>query len=276
MLDIRPFADADVPLGMRLKQRAGWNQLEGDWRRMVAMQPDGCFVAEHDGTAAGTVMTYTFGDVAWVAMMLVEESLRGRGIGRALMEHALAFLDGQHVRTVRLDATPMGQPLYEKLGFVADYSLTRYAGATSGGREVAGVATAGDGQFDAICVLDRRTTGTDRRKLLARLCSERRAEVVVHDGRLEGFLLHRPGSHAVQIGPCIAAAGAGPLLLSDAFRRHAGRPVYIDVPISHEAATALVCQQGLAAQRHLLRMYRGARISEQADMLWCSSGPELG
>src|SRR5262245_10020167 len=132
MLVIRPFTDADVSLGMRLKTQAGWNQLEGDWRRMLAMQPDGCFVAEHEGTAAGTCMTCMFGDVAGIAMMLVEQSLRGKGIGRALMEHALAFLDCRTVGTIRLDATPMGQPLYEKLGFKAEYSLARYAGTPTG------------------------------------------------------------------------------------------------------------------------------------------------
>src|SRR5688500_8685777 len=67
MISIRPFIAADVPLGMRLKAQAGWNQTEADWRRMQGMQPDGCFVAELGGIAAGTVMTCIFGDVAWIA-----------------------------------------------------------------------------------------------------------------------------------------------------------------------------------------------------------------
>jgi predicted N-acetyltransferase YhbS len=276
MLVIRPFAETDVPLGMRLKTQAGWNQLESDWRRMLDMQSDGCFVAEHAGTPAGTVMTCVFGDVAWIAMMLVEESLRGKGIGRALMEHALAFLDGQQVRTVRLDATPMGQPLYERLGFEAEYSLTRYAGLPASGNAAAGVTIADDGDFEAIGTLDRRATGTNRRKLLSRLGSERPATVVVRGGLLQGFLLNRPGSNAVQIGPCVAAEDAGPLLLMHAFRAHAHQPLYLDVPVSHQPATALVGQRGLTAQRQLLRMCRGARIREQSDLLWCSSGPELG
>ena len=72
MLQIRPMTLSDVPLGMRLKAQAAWNQLEGDWRRFLDLQPDGAFVAELDGTPAGTVTTCIFGPVAWVAMMLVE------------------------------------------------------------------------------------------------------------------------------------------------------------------------------------------------------------
>src|SRR6516162_8696055 len=97
---------ADVPLGLRLKQQAGWNQTEADWRRFLDLWPAGCFVAELDGAAAGTAAAFVFGPVAWVAMVLVEQSLRGRGVGGALMRHALDFLDRQSVRTVRLDATP--------------------------------------------------------------------------------------------------------------------------------------------------------------------------
>src|SRR3954447_22763141 len=104
---------ADIATGVRLKGQAGWNQLESDWRRLLDLQPDGCFVAEIDGAAVGTVTTCRFGPVAWVAMMLVGEAFRGRGIGRDLMLRALAELDGQGVRSVRLDATPLGRPLYE-------------------------------------------------------------------------------------------------------------------------------------------------------------------
>ena len=277
MLIIRPFADTDVPLGMRLKEQAGWNQLEGDWRRMLAMQPDGCFVAEHDGTAAGTVMTCIFGDVAWIAMMLVEQSMRGKGIGRALMEHSLAFLDGQHVRTVRLDATPMGQQLYEKLGFVAEYSLARYAGSPVGGAIcLSRVTLAAPTDHEAIFSLDRSVTQTDRHKLLWRLLDERPGFVVRQNGQLRGYLLTRAGANAMQIGPCIADDAAGPLLVNHAFAQHAGRSIYVDIPLSHGPATTMAREQGLTAQRQLLRMCRGTRSDEQIEYLWASSGPELG
>ena len=254
MIAIRPFTAGDVPLGMRLKSQAGWNQLEADWRRMLDMQPAGCFVAEYAGTPCGTVMTCVFGDVAWIAMMLVAESLRGKGIGRALMEHALAYLDEQDVRTVRLDATPLGQPLYEKLGFVADYSLTRYAGAPVGGGEPAGVAVAETTDHDGIFFLDRSVTQTDRRRFVTRLLGERQALIVRAGGQLHGYLLTRAGASAAQLGPCIADDLAGPLLLSCALARHAGTPVYIDIPQAHAPAATLARAQGLLVQRHLLRM----------------------
>src|SRR5262249_6423074 len=106
MLRIRTMTPADIPLGMRLKAQNGWNQLEADWKRLLAMEPDGCFVAETDGVGVGTACTCVFGPVAWVAMVLVDAERRKQGIGTALMEHTLAYLEGRGVRSVRLDATP--------------------------------------------------------------------------------------------------------------------------------------------------------------------------
>src|SRR3954451_15181928 len=80
---------ADLPLGLRLSRQAGWNQTEGDWQRFLDLQPDGCFVAEWNGTPAATTTTSHFGRVAWIAMLLVDEPLRSRGIATALLAHAL-------------------------------------------------------------------------------------------------------------------------------------------------------------------------------------------
>src|SRR5438105_11990396 len=128
MIRIRRMTAADVPLGMRLKEQAGWNQTEADWQRCLDLQPDGCFVAEWNDTPVGTTTTCVFGNVAWIAMVLVDANHRGKGIGKALMNHALEYLDSAGVASIRLDATPLGQPLYEKLGFRVQFPLARFEG----------------------------------------------------------------------------------------------------------------------------------------------------
>ena len=96
MTHIRLMTSADLDLAMRLKSQAGWNQTQADWRRFLAMQPDGCFVAELDGVAVGTAVGCVFGDVAWIAMVLVDLAARARGVGTALVQHAMSFVEGRH------------------------------------------------------------------------------------------------------------------------------------------------------------------------------------
>ena len=282
MLRIRLMTADDLPLGMRLKSQAGWNQTPADWRRFLAMQPVGCLVAELDGVAVGTTVVTAFESVAWISMVLVEQSIRGRGIGKALMNHALELAAELGCTSVRLDATPLGQPLYESLGFVPQYELTRYAGIAGSTSAVAispKVPTAKPEDVAAILMIDHSATGTRRDKFLLRLFAEQPDAVRVAevDGQILGFLTIRTGSDAIQIGPCIAETSvAGRALLTDALSRYAGSRVYWDLPSSHSAAIALSQSAGLTPQRQLTRMCRGENVNDDVAKLWASSGPELG
>jgi ribosomal protein S18 acetylase RimI-like enzyme len=278
MPEIRIMNAADIRLGMRLKEETGWNQTEADWRRYLELQPDGCFVAALDGEAVGTLTTCVFGTVAWIAMVLVDIRHRGRGIGKALLCHALEFLDHQGVHTVRLDATALGQPLYEKLGFQVEYALHRYEGTLLPTERATGVEPMYPEQLEEVLALDRTITQTDRRKLLLRWASEfpETLRVVCRAGRVEGYAAGRPGTRALQVGPCLATETAGRLLFEDARKQYPGRLVFIDVPTVNPAAVAWVEAAGFAVQRRLVRMVRGPALSEQVGALWASSGPEMG
>ena len=41
VVEVRTMRLVDVPLGMRLKDQAGWNQTEADWERLLALASDG-------------------------------------------------------------------------------------------------------------------------------------------------------------------------------------------------------------------------------------------
>jgi GNAT superfamily N-acetyltransferase len=278
VLCIRRMTALDVSLGMRLKSQAGWNQTEADWQRFLDLEPEGCFVAELDGVPMATTVVCTFGPVAWVAMVLVDAAVRGRGIGTELMRHALAYLDGRGVRSVRLDATPLGRPLYEKLGFVAQFELARHEGVLPPAPQATGVEPARPEDFEELLAQDRAVTATDRRLLLLRFFAEQpnAVRIVRRAGRCLAFLTARPGTRALQIGPCIAAPDVGPLLFADAWHRYAGEYVFIDIPMGNTRAVDLVAAHGLTVQRHLLRMCRGEVIVERIEELWASSGPAKG
>jgi hypothetical protein len=77
--EIRAMTPADISIGMRLKDAAGWNQTKEDWERFLQASPEGCFVAEWNGEVAGTVTTITYENrFAWIGMVLVHPELRGR------------------------------------------------------------------------------------------------------------------------------------------------------------------------------------------------------
>lgn len=283
MIRIRSMTEADVAFGLQLGQQSGWNQTPADWFRMLYLDPDGCFVAEKDGVAVGTTCTCRFGSVAWVAMVLVEAARRGQGIGTALMRHALDHLDKHEIATIRLDATPLGEPVYRKLGFVAEYSLERWDGVLPAGSEPEAVEAsrveAGTQEWlPRLVEFDRAITGTDRKGFLHRLAEEYPQElrILTRQGKVHGYLMARPGRLAWFLGPCRANPQAGRWLLDDAARRHAGQRVFLDIPESNAAARRWANERGLTVQRKLLRMVRGRRILDDPERIWTSSGPEKG
>ena len=275
----------DIPLGLRLARQAGWNQIEADWRRFLAMEPEGCFVGELDGTPVATTAAFIFGPVAWIAMVLVDIDSRRKGVATTLLKHALDFLDSQGVKTVRLDATAAGQPVYEKLGFVPEYPLTRYMGTASEVGRVSPHDThrragtlALPSSIAELAAFDYRMTATPREKMLARLFEESPeiTRVLYRAGRLEGYITGRRGANATLIGPCIATAYAGPTLLSEALGRCSGQPVFLDIPRDNAPAVEIAEKSGLSVQRHFTRMCRGERIKDHVEAIWASSGPEKG
>lgn len=279
MLRIRTMSEIDSALAMSLKDQAGWNQTEVDWRRFLDMEPAGCFVAEWDGRPVGTTVTCILGRVAWIAMVLVEPHFRGRGIGKALMSHALDFLESQGVPSVRLDATELGKPLYEKLGFQVEYGLARFEGVPQDVTQPPGkVDKANLQDWPGLFQLDQKVTGADRSKFLGLLFAAlpETIRVVRSEGSIIGYLAARPGTRAWQIGPCLGGRGAGAILLADAGSRFGGKRVFVDIPVQNEGGVALAKRNGLTVQRHLIRMRRGQPMAEHTDHIWASSGPELG
>jgi GNAT superfamily N-acetyltransferase len=287
-MDIRTMTTTDIPFAMRLKAQNNWNQLEADWRRQLELDPTSCFIAENNGQPLGTACACVFGDTAWINFVLVDQAQRGKGIGTALTKHVVQYLDDRGVATIRLDATPLGQPVYEKLGFVGDFTLDRFEGILPSkaadtalpSDEAGRVTPLTAAELQNAIAMDDAVSVAPREKLLRYMLetAPQHALQYAPGGRFKGFCMWRPGSNAWQIGPLQGTIGAGLFLLAHVTRRLAWQRVYIDVPKSHEIALIVAESLGLKLQRTFLRMCRGKSVSEREHLhlFWASFGPEKG
>ncbi|NLF70683.1 MAG: GNAT family N-acetyltransferase [Candidatus Anammoximicrobium sp.] len=278
-MQIRLMTHDDVPLGLRLSAQAGWNQTEADWRRFLWLAPDGCLVAEWAAEAVGTAAAFAFGTLGWIAMVLVDEAFRHRGIATRLVERALQHLHAQGVQTARLDATAFGRPVYERLGFLAEYRLLRMHGTAGAPSADPPFAALSADRLRAVCDLDAEVTGTRRGRLIQRLYAERpeSATAVFDDAAAAGYAFSRPGRRAAHLGPAAAVAtAAGVALLDRMLARCPAGPVLADIPVDNPAAVEWAEAHGFAVQREYTRMYRGRRIADCPQRIWASSGPEKG
>jgi len=272
---------ADIPLGMRLKDEAGWNQTEADWRRLLALAPAGCFVACVGGQGVGTAVAVVVdGKAGWLAMVLVLPEYRRRGIGTALLQTAMRFLEDQGIRSIKLDATPLGKKVYDRMGFVEEYGLQRRQG--QGRRSTfERVTPLTDADWADVLDLDTKVYGVHRGGVLRSFhaACPHRARVYRHpDGRLLGYLFVRPGSRAWHLAPWAAVEPeAAVQLLRATLNDLADEPVFFDVPGPNRAGVALAEEYGFSIQRPFIRMFRGENPwPGRPEWVYATSGPEKG
>ena len=126
---LRQMQPSDLSAADALRAAAGWNQTLDDWQRFITCEPRGCFVAERGGAVVGVATTICYGiKLGWIGMLLVHPDQRRCGIGSQLLTRSIEFLEERGVKCVKLDATPAGQPVYERFGFKPECELTRWEG----------------------------------------------------------------------------------------------------------------------------------------------------
>ena len=269
-LSIRLFTEDDIPSALALCRSAGWNQLHEDWSRLIEYQPNGCFAADLDGQLVGTVTTTSYGTaLAWIGMMLVHEDFRCRGIATELMNASLDYLRDQQVGCIKLDATPAGQPVYERLGFQAECSFHRWS---RDGNEKRDRPVLADTLRTSVLNMDRVAFGADRTRWLQRLADG--SEVIV---RSRGFGMLRSGFLADYLGPVVAEDPETARQIVVELISRSATTVFWDLPQDNPGVAALAHSLGFKPIRDLTRMWTGSNLVAPAmNLQYALSDPSTG
>lgn len=72
--------------------------------------------------AVGTTVLHK--NVAWLALIIVHPDYRGQGLGKKITMDLMDIATKHECESILLLATPMGFPVYEKLGFISESEYT--------------------------------------------------------------------------------------------------------------------------------------------------------
>lgn len=269
---IGPLGPADIDGCLSLVREAGWNQIQADWDHML-VQGHGFGIRDENASLVATAVALPYPpSVGWIGMVLVAGAFRNRGFATRLLKHAIEELKSQGL-TPMLDATPAGRKVYEPLGFVPVFTISRWRGVASG-RPQADRRDPFD--IDAAGAMDRQVFGASRRALLADLRA-RNDGIVLTSAERPGFLLSRAGRTAFHLGPVVAEDEADAVALCSRALDQIAGPVLIDVPDCQTAIADLLRARGFSVERPFTRMAlsEGSEIRNGAAMR-VIAGPELG
>jgi GNAT superfamily N-acetyltransferase len=278
----RDMTPADIAAGLELSRAARWNQTEREWEQFLRLSPEGCRVAVMDERVVGTVATARYEDrFAWIGMVLVDAAERGQGIGARLMAEGLDVL--KDMPSIRLDATPAGHVVYQKLDFVEEYRLSRMETVVSGAgltlrRNPARPMTKDD--LPAVAIFDRHVFGADRRLTLEWMFdgAPEYAWIIEQRGQIAGYMFGRRGFNFEHMGPVVAHDQQTARSLVSACLNHpAGKSFIIDASHCETGWRSWLESVGFREQRPFIRMfYRDNPYPGLPPKQFGILGPEFG
>jgi hypothetical protein len=144
------------------------------------------------------------------------------------------LLDRLAGRTVVLNATAAGLPLYEKLGFVETGVIHQHQAIAPGvavAEGIPGCLVRTMGQSDnGLGDLYSRASGMDRTALFERLAANAHTVVLTRDHQTVGFAQVRRFGRGWLVGPVVAPdPGGAKALILNGLRTHAGTFCRLDV-----------------------------------------------
>jgi ribosomal protein S18 acetylase RimI-like enzyme len=214
-------------------------------------------------------------------MMLVDPQYRGLGLGSQLMSAAMSAVASESC--VRLDATPAGEPLYRRYGFIPEYTLARMK--TTAGAERLQPAPGGARRMERtdlarVFARDREVFGADRSALLASFYQRAPELAWIATKRAEtvGYCFGRPGYRYAHLGPVVAEhPEVAHQLLAHCLPGQDGKDFALDVCELTPEWIAGIEAAGFQQERTFLRMRHGESEHQGLpEKQFAIAGPEFG
>jgi predicted N-acetyltransferase YhbS len=258
-LTLRPASLADADACQRLSAAVGWPHRREDWEFALSLGQG--FTLSIEDAVVGVGLWWGFGEShATLGTIIVSPDQQGQGIGKLLTEQLITATEG---RTLGLVATPQGEPLYARYGFIAIDEVRQHQGdwpelaaPILAANEVMRPATAAD--LPLLAQLDGEATGLPRIAVLEELLARGHAILIERNGAPAGFGFLRRHGRGWLIGPVAALDDAAACnLIAALLAARRGDFVRIDVP-ARSGLGAWLSERGLPLVASGVVMARGA------------------
>jgi ribosomal protein S18 acetylase RimI-like enzyme len=207
---VRQIKHEELGFAAECARAEGWcGETEQVFRTFFELDPEGCSIAEVDGSPVGLCVAVSYGMCGFLGELIVLKEFRGRGLGRKLMEHGMRYLRNKGCISICLDGDEPATALYEKLGFEHFCKSLRFVGSIEG-RESSRVRSMTRDDLQEIAAIDLEAFGADRLRYLVRrfelfpqLC-----KTIALGNRAAGYIMAQPGIGVTSVGPWVMTVSA--------------------------------------------------------------------
>lgn len=277
-LVLREISARDAGACAVLSRAVGWPHRIEDWEMVIGLGHG--VVATLGEEIVATALWWPYGEThATLGMIIVSPDQQGVGIGKRLMR---GLFEQAKSRSLMLNATAAGEPLYVQCGFVPCGGVSQYHGealavAAPSLRRGTTLRPGAAADLPELKRLDRQASGLPRRAVLASLLKRGECAILEHEGKAIGFSILRRFGRGLVVGPVVAEDETDArTLIAHWLHGRQGQFVRIDIRIGSDLGDWLV-ERGLKPAGTVAAMVRGeAPVAPGPARLYALTNQALG
>ena len=188
---IRLMNYQDIPFAVRLTDNEKWNFSPEDFKVMIKHWPECNFVAENSkGRKVGIGSVLIHGKLAWLSNFIVDKKERGKGYGKALVEHSIRITNKKGVNFISLYTYDDRVDFYSQFGFMGNGFYTAYTGKINDKCKITNCYLVDKKTMIEIKNWDQDVSGLDRSEFLDLFYSyfKKRFYVKRNKGKIIGYI----------------------------------------------------------------------------------------
>jgi N-acetylglutamate synthase-like GNAT family acetyltransferase len=279
MFHVEKMKAEDFPFAVQLASIMNWKMTVNDFKFMVKLEPQGCFVQFHDKERVGIATTVSFEEAGWFGNFIIKDDVRGQGAGTLLLKHSIDYLKSKGAETIGLYAYPQLANFYQRFGFKPDVDFSVLKGKAAFPPSQEPLRKAEKQDLPEIIDLDRKCFGANRRKLLnAILLDEGNlCYLSTENGEIKGFVAAKVDGKIAEVGPLTCHANrqeAAALLLKSVLSRLNGLDVFMYIPKKEKRLLGTIGKMGFEENFRVVRMFLGPALAK--NCLYAAESLERG
>jgi GNAT superfamily N-acetyltransferase len=279
MFHVKNMSLEDLEFAVRITDSMSWNLVEEDFKFMMHLEPDGCFVLLSDSERVGIATTISFNKVGWLGNIIVSESHRKLGAGSLLVRHCVKYLASKNVETVGLYSYIDKVPFYRRLGFEYNSEFTVLKGKGFSSPPKAGLREATKENIQEVIDYDQSCFGASRRKLLEPILLDPHnlCYMSIEDGRISGYAAAKVYEEMAEIGPLVCRQERHNIaidLLKATLNRLRGFEVSMCVPKKENTILNMLKRAKFSENFRVAKMFFGPPIVK--DCIYMAESLERG
>ncbi len=256
---LRVMTPDEAPAVITLMRKIGWDHPLEQTRQNITWGGEGSFCLAFDTEIVATAIALKYSDrLGWVGLVVSDPAYQRRGFARRLMNHVMHYFGT--VESVMLDASTLGFPLYDNMGFESLYKIDVYTGAAQAFEVSPTIRPMTAEDLPTIVAMDGDVVGVPRPQVINWLLQTGNGYVATASGKITGYTFTRTQLDPLRMvawNATDAATAESLFQFGSTLAANSGVNLHISIPEPNQAAQEIARRYHLTIDRSVTRMVYG-------------------